>query len=119
MAAYRALPGAHLSSDYAAELADVGRQSVEAEVLVAVDGDLVGCVTFVPDASSPWAELLEEGEAWIHMLAILPTAQGRGVGRALLEACISGLTPKSVRQSTRRIRLTSRKRTIRGRRAHW
>lgn len=88
VAAYRALPGAHLSPDYEAELADVARRAVEAEVLVALDGELVGCVTFVPDGSSPWAELLEEGEAGIRMLAVLPAAQGRGAGRALLDACI-------------------------------
>ncbi|MGH9304117.1 MAG: GNAT family N-acetyltransferase, partial [Acidimicrobiales bacterium] len=43
----------------------------------------------VPDGSSPWAELLEEGEAGIRMLAVLPTAQNRGVGRALLGECVS------------------------------
>ncbi len=38
----------------------------------------VGCVTFVPDASSPWAELLESSEAGIRMLAVDPQAQRRG-----------------------------------------
>ena len=88
VAAYRALPGAHLSQDYEAELADVARRALEAEVLVASEERLVGCVTFVPDASSPWAELLEENEAGIRMLAVLPDAQRRGVGRALLDACV-------------------------------
>ena len=53
VAAYRNLPGGHLSEGYAAELADVRRRAVEAEVLVAVDGEnsqLFGCVTYVPDA---------------------------------------------------------------------
>ena len=62
----------------------------EAEVLVAVDGDseaALGCVTFVPDASSAYAELLEGGEAGIRMLAVDPGAQRRGTGRALLAAC--------------------------------
>jgi ribosomal protein S18 acetylase RimI-like enzyme len=102
--AYEALPGAHLTGDYAAELSDVARRAREAEVLVAVtpetigaeQGDapvlsergLVGCVTLVPDASSPWAEYLAEGEAGIRMLAVLPRAQGRGVGRVLVDACI-------------------------------
>jgi ribosomal protein S18 acetylase RimI-like enzyme len=88
VAAYRALPGAHMSNGYAAELADVARRAAEAEVLVAVEGRLLGCVTFVPDASSPWAELLADNESAIRMLAVDPTAQGRGVGRALLDACL-------------------------------
>jgi len=89
VAAYQALPGAHLSPDYAAELAVVDRRAAEADVLVAVDGGLVGCVTFVPDASSPWAELLDEGEAGIRMLAVLPSKQRRGVGRRLLDECVT------------------------------
>lgn len=96
VAAYRALPGAHLSGDYAAELADVARRASEAEVLVAVadasgvPGDgIVGCVTFVPDRRSAWAELLEDGESGIRMLAVRPDVQGRGCGRALVEACVA------------------------------
>jgi ribosomal protein S18 acetylase RimI-like enzyme len=109
LAAYRALPGAHLSDDYAAELVDVARRAREADVLVAVaprrlrrrpmvaaeppggaDGQgLVGCATFVPDASSPWAELLEKGEAGIRMLAVMPGSQGQGIGRALVDSCVA------------------------------
>ena len=88
VAAYRALPGAHLSQGYAELLADVGRRAVEAEVLVAVDDRLLGCVTFVPDATSPWAEMLEDDEAAVRMLGVDPTVQGRGVGRALVGACV-------------------------------
>ena len=51
--------------------------------------EVVGCVTFVPDASSPWAELLEAGEAGMRMLAVRPDAQGRGIGRALVDACVT------------------------------
>jgi ribosomal protein S18 acetylase RimI-like enzyme len=42
----------------------------------------------VPDFSSPWAELLEAGEAGIRMLATDPGGQGRGVGSRLLQTCI-------------------------------
>jgi ribosomal protein S18 acetylase RimI-like enzyme len=95
VAAYRALPGPPLSLSYAEALADVARRAAGAQVLVAVDGTknegspgLQGCVTLVPDARSPYAELLDEGEAGVRMLAVHPRAQRRGVGRALLRACI-------------------------------
>jgi ribosomal protein S18 acetylase RimI-like enzyme len=77
-----------MTDGYALELVDVGRRAVEAEVLVAVDEVVLGCVTFVPGARSPWAEQLESDESAIRMLAVDPQAQGRGVGRALLEACV-------------------------------
>jgi ribosomal protein S18 acetylase RimI-like enzyme len=89
VAAYSALPGDHMSGGYEAVLADVGRRAAEAQVLVAVHGtSLLGCVTFVPDAANPWAEELKDGEASIRMLAVDPTAQGRGAGRCLLGACL-------------------------------
>lgn len=87
--AYLALPGGHMTDGYAAELADVGHRTSGADVLVAIQDGLVGCVTLVSDESSPWAELLEAGEAGIRMLGVLPDAQGRGIGRALVEACLS------------------------------
>jgi ribosomal protein S18 acetylase RimI-like enzyme len=88
VAAYAALPGEHLSGGYAAELADVARRAIEAEVLVALDPEVIGCVTFVPDSSSPWAEALDPDEATIRMLGVDPATQGRGVGAALVEACV-------------------------------
>jgi ribosomal protein S18 acetylase RimI-like enzyme len=95
VAAYRALPGEHLSDDYAALLADVHRRSAEAEVLVAPGAGaegrqrVLGCVTFVPDSASPWSELIEDGESGIRMLAVHPDAQRQGIGRALVDACIA------------------------------
>ena len=74
---------------YAEVLADVGRRASEAEVLVAARPEVVGCVTFVADAASPWAEDLEPEEAGVRMLAVHPAAQGQGVGRALLRACVA------------------------------
>jgi ribosomal protein S18 acetylase RimI-like enzyme len=90
VAAYQELPGAHMEGGYAEELAAVERRSIEAEVLVAIDSndELVGCVTLVPDASSPWAEQVEAGESSIRMLAVHPSAQGHGIGADLLDACI-------------------------------
>lgn len=89
VAAYRAVPGSHMSGGYEDELRAVGRRASEADVLVAVeDGRILGCVTFVRDASSPWAEQLGAGESAIRMMAVVPAARGRGVGAALLSACV-------------------------------
>jgi hypothetical protein len=41
-----------MTGGYTQVLADVGRRAGEAEVLVAVGSELLGCVTFVPDGSS-------------------------------------------------------------------
>lgn len=49
---------------------------------------VLGCVTYVPDHTCPWAEQVEEGEASIRMLGVDPAAQGRGVGAALVGACV-------------------------------
>lgn len=89
VAAYRALSGTALSDSYAEQLADVDARAREAEVLVAVDGaEVLGCVTYVPDAASPYAQLLGPEEAAIRMLGVAPALQGRGVGAALLAACV-------------------------------
>jgi GNAT superfamily N-acetyltransferase len=74
---------------YGAELRDVGRRAREAVVLVAEEGGrLLGCVTYVPDERSPFAEELRPGEAGIRMLAVDPAGRRRGVGRGLVSACV-------------------------------
>ena len=89
VAAYRALPGAHLSGGYESRLRDVAARAAGAAVYVAVEGaSILGAVTYVPGPQSPWAELLEEGEAGVRMLAVPPAAQRRGIGTALVRACI-------------------------------
>lgn len=90
--AYTSLPGHVHEADYEAELADV-RTRAEApatEVLVAVDDDgtLLGGVTFVADSTSPFAEHAIGGAASFRMLAVDPAVQGRGVGQALVRACL-------------------------------
>jgi GNAT superfamily N-acetyltransferase len=88
--AYRVLGGATLSGGYEAELADVAARIADAEVLVAVDGDdIVGCVTFVADSTSPWAESVLADESSVRMLGVDPDRQGAGIGRALLDACVA------------------------------
>jgi len=91
VAAYRALGVLHGDDEYEVELRAVARRAREAVVLAAVDvgtGAPLGCATYVPGPESPWAELLEPGEAAIRMLAVDPAAQGRGAGTALGRACV-------------------------------
>ena len=90
VAAYRSLPEFD-DPGYELELRDVASRAREAIVLVAADADSdapVGCVTYVPGPESPWAELLEPGEAGIRMLAVDRGARGRGAGTALTQACL-------------------------------
>ncbi|MFD8910549.1 GNAT family N-acetyltransferase [Streptomyces sp. NPDC059575] len=73
---------------YLAELRDVAKRAAAAEVLVAVrDGVLLGGVTFVP-SGGPMADIAGEGEAEIRMLAVGHAGRGRGVGEALVRACV-------------------------------
>jgi ribosomal protein S18 acetylase RimI-like enzyme len=76
-------------SPYVSQLADAARRASEAELYVAVDraDRLLGAVTFAPPDSS-YAEITGPGEAGFRMLAVDPTARGRGVGEALVRACI-------------------------------
>jgi ribosomal protein S18 acetylase RimI-like enzyme len=91
VAAYDAIGALDGDDEYVPELRDVARRDREAVVLAAVDdasGALLGCVTYASDPANPWAEHLREGEATIRMLAVAPEAQGRGVGTALVAACL-------------------------------
>lgn len=87
--AYRRVTGAPEEPAYEDELRDVATRARESTVLVAlVDGDVVGGVTYVSGPEDPYAELLSAGEAGIRMLAVDPSVQGHGIGRALVQACI-------------------------------
>jgi GNAT superfamily N-acetyltransferase len=48
---------------------------------------VLGTVTFCPDGSR-YREIARADEAEFRMLAVRPDAQGRGIGRALIEACV-------------------------------
>jgi len=79
-----------LGDDYARQLRDVAARVDLGEVLVAQDedsGQVLGTVTFVLPGSE-LAELSRPGEAEFRMLAVTSGAQGRGVGEALVRACV-------------------------------
>lgn len=78
------------SDTYAAKLRRVAERAEQAEVLVAVEGPderVVGTVTFGA-YGSPYAELARPGEGEFRMLAVRPEGRGRGVGEALVRACL-------------------------------
>jgi GNAT superfamily N-acetyltransferase len=90
LAAYRAVGMA--VGGYADELGDTASRAAAAELLVAVestgsDHRVLGTVTFCPPGSR-YRELARADEAEFRMLAVRPDAQGRGIGRALTEACV-------------------------------
>lgn len=75
-------------SPYVAQLAATARRDAEAEVLVALADDrLVGAVTWCP-AGSSWREIAGEAEGEFRMLAVAADERGRGVGEALVRACL-------------------------------
>jgi GNAT superfamily N-acetyltransferase len=79
-----------LDVSYLDEVRDVAHRAEVVPVLVAAerDGTLLGTVTYVP-GPGPFSESEREGEAGFRMLAVAPWAQGRGVGRKLVAACIA------------------------------
>ncbi|MDG4823043.1 N-acetyltransferase [Asanoa sp. WMMD1127] len=79
---------------YDKKLADVVTRAEAGELLVAADestGQVLGAVTFVLPGTA-YAEVSGDGEAEFRMLAVDPAAQGRGVGEALVRACVERAT---------------------------
>jgi Predicted acetyltransferase len=79
--------------EYADELRDVAGR-VAAGVLVWVaeqDGALAGTVSYVPGPGR-YGEFEDPDGAGIRMLAVLPEFQGRGIGEALVRACLERAT---------------------------
>jgi ribosomal protein S18 acetylase RimI-like enzyme len=87
--AYAAIPG-ETDDGYHPYLRDVASRAEWIPVLVAVDGEgrLLGGVSYVSGPGTPYSESEQPGEAGFRTLAVDPIATGRGVGRALAQACI-------------------------------
>ncbi len=78
---------------YAEELLDVAGRAAEVPVLVALYGGfIIGGVTYVPDNRTEYYEFDRPDGASFRHLAVDPSAQGLGAGRALAEACIARAT---------------------------
>lgn len=76
---------------YLAELRDARRRSEHAVVLVATDRhteDLLGAVTYV-GGGGEFANIARAGEGEFRMLAVCAAGRGRGVGEALVRACLA------------------------------
>jgi GNAT superfamily N-acetyltransferase len=71
---------------YLVEMADAAARAAEGTLLVAVeDGRVVGTVTlYLGPGSMQW----RPGDAMFRLLAVDPAARGRGIGRALFQACL-------------------------------
>jgi ribosomal protein S18 acetylase RimI-like enzyme len=80
--------GAGASEPYRPRLLDVAGRAESCTVLLAVDGAVLGTVTYVPGPGTPLSEFADGDAAGMRMLAVDPDARGRGIGRALAEACI-------------------------------
>src|SRR5262245_45350945 len=89
IAAYRAAGQTEADHPYEKSLADVAARATAGEIFVAADGsgEINGAVLFVLPGTR-YSELSSEGEAEFRMLAVAPAAQGRGVGEALVRACL-------------------------------
>ena len=88
-------PGEHERSwrDYLLEIADIADRARRTVVLGAFDDDgrIVGTLTLELDGRVDEGEVerpLDEGEAHVRMVGVAPEAQGRGIGRLLMEASI-------------------------------
>jgi ribosomal protein S18 acetylase RimI-like enzyme len=113
IAAYRSDWQVTPGHPYEKVLADVATRATAGELLVAVgpersgpaagSGTVVGAVLLVLPGSR-YSELAGPGEAEFRMLAVDPAAQRRGVGEALVKACLeraTGLGCRTVRIFTR------------------
>jgi ribosomal protein S18 acetylase RimI-like enzyme len=88
-----------IDTAYEAELTDAARRAGEAKLLVAVDdGQVLGTVTWCPP-TSPWRELATRpDQAQFRMLSVAAAGRRRGVGRALVTACLDRARAEGMRE---------------------
>ncbi len=87
--AYFRLPGYPRDDEYDLRLGDVASRAQDALVVVAVDdGQLVGCLTYLADMSGPHGEFDDADAASFRYFGVHPSAQGSGVGVAMVQWCI-------------------------------
>jgi GNAT superfamily N-acetyltransferase len=84
------LAGLESEDGYLEHIRNVQDRATAARVLVAVDEQdrILGSVTYVDGPDNPYAETERSGEAGIRMLGVRSDARGRGIGQALIWACI-------------------------------
>jgi GNAT superfamily N-acetyltransferase len=83
--AYFALPDYPHEDEYDAVLADVGgRRDATVVVVGELDGQLVGCLTYIAGLVEGHAEHGDPDAATFRYFGVDPVAQGRGVGDAMV-----------------------------------
>jgi GNAT superfamily N-acetyltransferase len=81
-----------IDGPYRQDLADPlrRRDGCTALLVAELDGEVVGTVAFVLPGDEQWEGRAEpEGDAGFRVLAVDPAVEGRGVGRALVGACVA------------------------------
>ena len=72
---------------YAMNIADVRGRVASSELIVAAEeGELLGCVTFFPEA--PKDDGWPAGYSYVRLLGVRPEARGRSIGKLLMEECV-------------------------------
>jgi len=87
---YLQLPGYPHDDEYDETLAAVAERVAGSAVVVALDGaEIVGCLTYVADHTDSAHEFADQEAASFRYFAVSPSAQGSGVGKAMVEWCIA------------------------------